>query len=97
MITLRRNLCLESIPKDCGFCFLPRCGNGSVIMVWAILLLFMTTDTAREGLGLSTETAGAIYGLYTAGVYLLTLPGGWIADNIPGQSEFFMRVFVLLL
>ena len=53
----------------------------------AILLLFMTTDTAREGLGLSTETAGAIYGLYTAGVYLLTLPGGWIADNILGQRK----------
>ena len=53
----------------------------------AILLLFMTTDTAREGLGLTTETAGAIYGLYTAGVYLLTLPGGWIADNILGQRK----------
>src|SRR4030042_2541522 len=53
----------------------------------AILLLFMTTDPAREGLGLSTETAGAIYGLYTAGVYLLTLPGGWIADNILGQRK----------
>jgi len=53
----------------------------------AILLLFMTTDTAMEGLGLSTETAGAIYGLYTAGVYLLTLPGGWIADNILGQRK----------
>ncbi len=53
----------------------------------AILLLFMTTETAREGLGLATETAGAIYGLYTAGVYLLTLPGGWIADNILGQRK----------
>ena len=53
----------------------------------AILLLFMTTDTAREGLGLATDTAGAIYGLYTAGVYLLTLPGGWIADNILGQRK----------
>ncbi len=53
----------------------------------AILLLFMTTDTAREGLGLATDTAGAIYGLYTACVYLLTLPGGWIADNILGQRK----------
>jgi POT family proton-dependent oligopeptide transporter len=53
----------------------------------AILLLFMTTDTAKEGLGLATDTAGAIYGLYTAGVYLLTLPGGWIADNILGQRK----------
>jgi POT family proton-dependent oligopeptide transporter len=38
-------------------------------------------------LGLATETAAAIYGLYTAGVYLLTLPGGWIADNILGQRR----------
>lgn len=53
----------------------------------AILVLFMTTDTAQEGLGLTHETSGAIYGLYTAGVYLLTLPGGWLADNIFGQRK----------
>lgn len=53
----------------------------------AILVLFMTTPTAQEGLGLTTETSGAIYGLYTAGVYLLTLPGGWLADNIFGQRK----------
>lgn len=53
----------------------------------AILILFMTTDVAREGLGLDNQTAGAIYGLYTAAVYLLTLPGGWMADNIFGQRK----------
>lgn len=53
----------------------------------AILILFMTTETAQEGLGLDTETSGAVYGLYTAGVYLLTLPGGWIADNLLGQRK----------
>ncbi|MDH3244649.1 MAG: peptide MFS transporter [Saprospiraceae bacterium] len=53
----------------------------------AILVLFMTTPTAQEGMGLTTETSGAIYGLYTAGVYLLTLPGGWLADNIFGQRK----------
>ena len=53
----------------------------------AILVLFMTTETARQGLGLGNEEAGAIYGLYTAGVYLLTLPGGWLADNIFGQRK----------
>ena len=53
----------------------------------AILVLFMTTETAKEGLGLGNEEAGAIYGLYTAGVYLLTLPGGWLADNIFGQRK----------
>jgi len=53
----------------------------------AILILFMTTEAAQQGLGLDTKTSGAIYGLYTAGVYLLTLPGGWLADNIFGQRK----------
>ncbi len=53
----------------------------------AILILFMTTPAAQEGLGLTTATAGAVYGIYTAGVYLLTLPGGWLADNFLGQRK----------
>src|SRR5215475_16083090 len=31
--------------------------------------------------------AGAIYGFYTATVYLLSLPGGWFADRIVGQRK----------
>ncbi|HEY8511083.1 MAG TPA: peptide MFS transporter [Cyclobacteriaceae bacterium] len=53
----------------------------------AILILFMTTPAAADGLGLSVEESAAIYGLYTAAVYLLTLPGGWLADNILGQQK----------
>lgn len=53
----------------------------------AILILFMTTPAAQEGLGLDIETSAAIYGLYTAAVYLFTLPGGWIADNLIGQQK----------
>ncbi|MBT8082605.1 MAG: peptide MFS transporter [Gammaproteobacteria bacterium] len=52
----------------------------------AFLILYMT-DTARHGLGLGTEISGAIYGLYTFGVYALALPGGWIADRIIGQRQ----------
>jgi POT family proton-dependent oligopeptide transporter len=52
----------------------------------ALLVLFMT-DTARHGMGLQTETATAIYGLYTFGVYALALPGGWMADKIFGQRR----------
>jgi POT family proton-dependent oligopeptide transporter len=36
---------------------------------------------------MSDATATAIYGLYTAGVYLLALPGGWVADRILGQRQ----------
>lgn len=64
----------------------------------AILILFMTTDAAYEGLGLTTETAGAVYGLYTASVYLMTLPGGWLADNIFGQRKavFYGGVLIMI-
>lgn len=55
----------------------------------AILILFMTASIADQngGLGLDASNAAAIYGLYTASVYLLTLPGGWLADNIFGQRR----------
>ena len=55
----------------------------------ALLTLFMTTATieSNPGLGLDVGTAGAIYGLYTGLVYLLALPGGWVADNLWGQRK----------
>ena len=53
----------------------------------AILILYMTTPSAREGLGFDISTSGAIYGLYTAAVYLSALPGGWIADHLIGQRK----------
>ncbi|MBD2752323.1 peptide MFS transporter [Spirosoma validum] len=52
----------------------------------AILLLFLI-DTVRGGMGLNEPEGAAIYGIYTASVYLLSLPGGWIADNILGQRK----------
>ncbi len=53
----------------------------------AILILFMTASVAKGGLGFSVVKAGAIYGFYTAMVYLLSLPGGWVADRIFGQRR----------
>ncbi|OJV21122.1 MAG: MFS transporter [Dyadobacter sp. 50-39] len=52
----------------------------------AILLLFLL-DNIKGGMGMSAGEGTAIYGLYTASVYLLTLPGGWLADNILGQKK----------
>ena len=49
-----------------------------------ILVLFMTSTAATGGMGLDDVTATAIYGLYTAAVYLVALPGGWIADRLLG-------------
>jgi POT family proton-dependent oligopeptide transporter len=53
----------------------------------ALLILYMTHTVATGGLGLTDMKAGAIYGFYTATVYLLSLPGGWIADRIIGQRK----------
>jgi POT family proton-dependent oligopeptide transporter len=53
----------------------------------ALLILFMTAPASSGGLGFSVAKAGAIYGFYTAMVYLLSLPGGWIADRITGQRR----------
>lgn len=53
----------------------------------AILILFMTAKADRLGLNFSDSKAGAIYGMYTAMVYLLSLPGGWFADRIVGQQR----------
>ena len=55
----------------------------------ALLVLFLVaaTDAANPGFGLDRGTAGAIYGLYTGGVYLGSLPGGWIADRLIGARK----------
>jgi len=51
-----------------------------------ILVLYLV-DAVRGGFSMNTATAAAIYGLYTSMVYLVALPGGWIADNIMGQRN----------
>jgi POT family proton-dependent oligopeptide transporter len=53
----------------------------------ALLILFMTADQSTGGLGFDALTAGAIYGLYTSMVYMFTLPGGWVADQILGPQR----------
>ena len=53
----------------------------------ALLILFMTAPLAAGGLGFDTASAGAVYGLYTSMVYMMTLPGGWIADRLIGQRR----------
>lgn len=53
----------------------------------ALLVLFMTATIADGGLAFDDVKATSIYGLYTAAVYLATLPGGWIADRIIGAQR----------
>lgn len=62
----------------------------------ALLILFMTAPIASGGLGFDAATAGAIYGIYTAAVYLLSLPGGWLADKLIGQQSAVLAGGVLI-
>ncbi len=52
-----------------------------------ILILFMAAPLVEGGLAFNDAKSAAIYGLYTAMVYLLALPGGWVADNLWGQRR----------
>ncbi len=63
----------------------------------AILILFMTASVAKGGLGFPVVKAGAIYGFYTAMVYLLSLPGGWVADRIFGQRRAVLYGGILII
>ncbi len=51
----------------------------------AILLLYMVTPAVNGGMGLPKPTAALIYGLYTSSVYLMSIPGGFMADNVLGS------------
>ena len=53
----------------------------------AILILFMVDQIQSGGLQIDDVTATAIYGIYTAAVYLVALPGGWIADRLLGAQR----------
>jgi len=88
---------LAATPSDTGFFGHPR-GLATLFFVemWerfsyygmrALLILFMTASVTHGGLGFPVVKAGAIYGFYTAMVYLLGLPGGWLADRICGQRR----------
>jgi len=52
-----------------------------------LLILFMAAPASRGGMGFPIAEAGAIYGLYTGMVYLVCLPGGWVADRILGARR----------
>src|SRR5688572_21963652 len=62
----------------------------------ALLLLFMVASVEKGGMGFDLKTGGAIYGLYTMFVYLLALPGGWLADKLFGlrKSIFYGGCFI---
>ncbi|HQR35214.1 MAG TPA: peptide MFS transporter [Blastocatellia bacterium] len=53
----------------------------------ALLILYMTTAVAAGGLGFDTKFAASVYGAYVGSVYLMSIPGGWIADKVLGTRR----------
>ena len=53
----------------------------------ALLVLFLVDAVESGGYGFDDKTATAIYGLYTAAVFMAALPGGWIADRLIGAQR----------
>ncbi|MEK6373422.1 MAG: peptide MFS transporter [Acidobacteriota bacterium] len=51
----------------------------------ALLVLYMTGSVLQPGLGFPDKKATQIYGLYTMLVYLMGIPGGFIADRFIGH------------
>ncbi len=53
----------------------------------AILLFFITDTLANDGLGLDDSLGSALVAVYGAGVYLLSVIGGWLADRVVGARR----------
>jgi len=51
------------------------------------LAIYMVTPVAVGGRGMSDGAMGIVMALYMSSVYLLSLPGGWIADRFMGQRK----------
>lgn len=53
----------------------------------ALLTLFMVAPVTAGGLGFDVPAAASIYGSYTMAVYMLAIPGGFIADTFLGTRR----------
>ena len=65
----------------------------------AILVLYLVAETtaANPGMGWTSGGALALYGWYTMMVYVMSVPGGYIADKFLGQRKSVTIGGVLLL
>ncbi|GAA1917888.1 peptide MFS transporter [Streptantibioticus ferralitis] len=53
----------------------------------ALLVLYLVAPASKGGLAFAAATGAAIYSVYNATVYLLAMPGGWIADRLWGPRK----------
>ena len=75
---------------DSTSCFSLRCGNDFPTMECGrFLVLYITSSAtgANPGLGWDSGAALALYGWYTMLVYVMSIPGGILADKFIGQKK----------
>ena len=53
----------------------------------AFLAIYMVKPVALGGRGMSDAATATVMALYLSSVYLLSLPGGWVADRFLGQRK----------
>src|SRR3989442_7047780 len=53
----------------------------------AFLIFYMVAPFEKGGRGMTDASGGVVMALYTSSVYMLSLPGGWIADRFLGQRR----------
>tara|TARA_R110002050_G_scaffold24064_2_gene64110 strand:- start:27845 stop:29227 length:1383 start_codon:yes stop_codon:yes gene_type:complete len=65
----------------------------------AILVLYLVANAKGEnaGLGWANGDALSLYGTYTMLVYVMSIPGGWIADKFLGQKKAVLYGGILLV
>src|SRR6266496_6813653 len=88
---------VNALPHDHAFFGHPR-GLSTLFMteMWerfsyygmrALLFLYMVGSVQQPGLGFGEKHAATIYGLYTMLVYLMGIPGGFVADKLIGHRR----------
>jgi len=63
----------------------------------AIFLPFMGLAIGEGGLGYNESQSGSVLALYMSAVYMMSLPGGWIADKFLGQKRAVMVGGVIIM
>ncbi len=62
-----------------------------------ILVLYLTASTINGGMGWDKADALSLYGTYTMMVYIMSIPGGILADSLLGQKKSVMLGGALLV
>lgn len=68
-------------------CFIQAWERFSYYGMRAFLILYLTTELFRGGLGIDKGQASLIYGYFAGFVYFTPVIGGWLSDNYLGKKK----------